>query len=279
MYRMRRWFLAFLLVAVWASCAYASRYKEYDPLGYDVLLRKYVHNGVVDYKALRKDSKNRKALDDYVAMLAKVSPDEYNDWSGASKRAFWINAYNAIALKQVVDKYPCEAQTLYRFAFFPRYSAQNVDGFFKKKKFRVIEDLYSLDMIQRLNLRVRLHDVKTLFATCPAAKGGPALRSGIYDGPHLAEQLEEQIKQTINDPNQVRIDQAARTLYLSPFFKLFGGDFIPLIDRTFDEPTEKEKTTAVREFLMDYVSPDKVEFLKDPTIQIVYIKYDWNLND
>ena len=273
---MRRLALIALFLAVEATQVFAARTKEYDDSGLNSILRQYVHAGKVDYKALRKD---KKPLAAYVENLGKVSADEYNNWSAASKRAFWINAYNAIALKQAADKYPCEAQTLFRFAFFPRYSPQNVNGFFSKRRFRIVEDFYSLELIQRLVLRVRMHDVKTLFATCPGAKGGPVLQSSLYEGPHLKEQLEDQIKRTLADPKQCRIDKAGHALYLSEFFKWFGEDFIPLMDRTFDKPTEQEKTTAVREFIMDYVSKEDAEFLKDPTIQIIYMKYDWALND
>ena len=247
----------------------------YDDAGLNSALQKFVKDGQVNYNSLRRDSKD---LDLYLAGLRQVSRDEYLNWSTASKKAFWINAFNAIAIKQAADHYPCEAQTLFRFALFPRHSPQNVDAFFSKKKFRIIDDLYSLDLLQKLVLRVRMHDAKTLFATCPAARGGPRLRSSAYEGPHLAQQLEEQIKAMLTDPKQFRIDRAAHAVVISDFFKSFGEDFIPLDDRSFDKPTIREKETAVREFIMDYVSKEDAEFLKDPTIKFIYTKYDWTLN-
>ena len=273
--RMRSFPWAILLLTICASHSPAA-WAAYDDAGLNSTLQKYVKDGQVNYNALRQDSKD---LDAYLAGLRQVSRDEYFNWSTASKKAFWINAYNAMAIKQVADHYPCEAQTLFRFALFPRHSPQNVEAFFSKKKFRIIDDLYSLDLIQKLVLRIRMHDPKTLFATCPVARGGPGLRPSVYEGPRLKGQLEEQIKAMVTDPKQFHIDRAAHAVTVSEFFKWFGEDFIPLEDRTFDKPTVKEKETAVREFIMDYVSKDDAEFLKDPTITFHYTKYDWTLNE
>ncbi len=247
----------------------------YDSAPWERLLARHVKDGRVDYQALRKD----KDLDAYVSVLRNTTHAEYSNWSTVSKKAFWINAYNALVLKQVADNYPCESRTLVRAVLFPRYSPQNVKGFFAKKRFRILDELCSLDHIQRVVLRIRFHDVKTLFALCPGAKGGPALRGEAYDGPHLQEQLEERIKRMIADPAQFRIDRAAHAVHASAFFEWFGADFIPLMDRSFDEPTKKEKERAIAEFIMDYVSREDAEFLKDPTIKIEFNKYDWSLND
>ena len=269
---MRSIALAALLLAVGVSYSYA----DYDPSGLDRTLQKYVKEGRVDYPGLRSDSQE---LDRYVKSLRKVSPDEYNNWSSVSRKAFWINAYNAICLKQVIEHYPCEAQTLFRFALFPRHSPQNVDGFFSKKKYRVLDEVYSLDLIQRLVLRVRMHDVKLLFGASPASRGGPRLRSTVYEGPHLKEQLEDQIKDMISRPNHFRIDRSRHAALLSEFFQWFGEDFIPLMDRTFDKPTTKESERATLEFIMDYVPKEDTEFLKDPTVKVDYEKLDWALNE
>ncbi len=264
------------LFAAAILCLQTTAFAAYDSSGLDATLKKYVQNGAVNYRELRRDNK---ALDAYVAGLRVVKGEEYNNWSMASKKAFWINAFHAIALKQVVDHYPCEAQTMYRFARYPRHSSQNIEDFYSKKKFRIMDDLYSLDLILNLVLRIRMHDVKTLFAAALPARGGIKLRSSVYEGPFIKEQLEEQIKQLIADPAQFHIDRASRSVTLPEFFQKYGDDFIPLLDRGFDAPTQREKETAVREFIMDYVSKEDAEFLKDPTITLIYTKFDWTLNE
>ena len=66
----------------------------------DESLDLYVRDGFVYYRALRGD---RSRLDRYVAAIAST------DVAGRPREdqiAFWINAYNAIALKTVIDHYP-----------------------------------------------------------------------------------------------------------------------------------------------------------------------------
>ena len=268
-----------LLAAIFLAVGVSSSFAEYDPSGIDQILHQYVREGRVDYQGLRKDARARQTLDQYLRGARDVSRVEYNNWSMLSKKAFWLNAYNALCLQQVLEKYPCEAQTLFRFALFPRYSPQNVEGFFSKKKHRVLDEFFSLDLIQRMVLLIRLHDITLLFGASPAARGGPRLFSAVYEGPHLKEQLEGQIKNTLSRPECFRVDRADHAVFLSEFFQHFGEDFIPLMDRTFDKPTTKEKERAVLEFLMDYLSKEDKEFLKDPTVKVHYEKFDWALNE
>src|SRR5262245_24342514 len=68
--------------------------------GYHPLLDLYVRDGYVYYRTLKND---RSRLDRYVASLAAASID------GASppeRLAFWLNAYNALVLKTVIDRIP-----------------------------------------------------------------------------------------------------------------------------------------------------------------------------
>src|SRR5258708_21790920 len=66
----------------------------------DTELDAYVRDGLVYYRALKSD---RSKLDAYVASISEVAVD------GAPRNerlAFWINAYNAVVLKTVIDHYP-----------------------------------------------------------------------------------------------------------------------------------------------------------------------------
>ena len=66
----------------------------------DFYFRKYVHNGLVNYQFANSNEKEINAL---YQMIGKL------DLQGASvdeKKAFYINAYNLIVIKQVVNSYP-----------------------------------------------------------------------------------------------------------------------------------------------------------------------------
>jgi len=68
----------------------------------DRVLDTYVRNGLVYYRALRAE---RSSLDRYVASL-DVPAAQVSAWSPAEQQAFWLNAYNALVLRTVVDAYP-----------------------------------------------------------------------------------------------------------------------------------------------------------------------------
>ena len=69
---------------------------------YDALLDLHVRDGLVYYRALQGD---RARLRSYIASLNSPSVvSGYAQWSSDQKKAFWLNAYNALVLQTVVDR-------------------------------------------------------------------------------------------------------------------------------------------------------------------------------
>ena len=72
---------------------------------FNSLLQAHVTDkGIVNYKSFKTDEDQ---LDSYISYLQKTSPD--NLWSENKKRAFWINAYNALTVQLVLKNYPLES--------------------------------------------------------------------------------------------------------------------------------------------------------------------------
>jgi hypothetical protein len=71
----------------------------------DEILDVYVRDGLVYYRALRQE---RRRLDAYVTSLAETAIDSS---SREERLAFWLNAYNALVLKTVIDHYPIPRQS------------------------------------------------------------------------------------------------------------------------------------------------------------------------
>ena len=88
-----------------AASSAASAF-SFDHSAFDALLRKYVKDGMVDYKGLLKD---RAALDGYLKALAGADEKQLEGASKAEKLAFFINAYNAITLERILDHYPVKS--------------------------------------------------------------------------------------------------------------------------------------------------------------------------
>ena len=65
-------------------------------------LKEYVdEEGKVNYSDWKKDTK---LLDDYISSLEENPPAEY--WTKNDSLAYFINAYNAVTIKLILDHYP-----------------------------------------------------------------------------------------------------------------------------------------------------------------------------
>ena len=105
----------------------------------DETLDLYVRDGFVYYRALRSD---RSRLDRYVNAIA---PTDVAGRPRDEQIAFWINAYNAIALKTVVDQYPIPQ----RSKEYPARSIRQVPGAFERNTHRVGGKSVTLDQIEQ----------------------------------------------------------------------------------------------------------------------------------
>ena len=74
------------------------------------ILQEYVkvdnQRSSVNYKALHK---NPGLLARYIALIEKVSKEDYKKFSNDQKLSFLINAYNALTLKLIIDHYPVDS--------------------------------------------------------------------------------------------------------------------------------------------------------------------------
>ena len=64
---------------------------------FDQVLLAHVNEGKVNYLAIKED----KRFKDYLIYLAETNPERFA--TDSEKLAFWINAYNALAIKGITD--------------------------------------------------------------------------------------------------------------------------------------------------------------------------------
>ena len=82
---------------------------DFDHTDWDILLNSnvVVREGgkatQVNYASMSADRADLRA---YLAKLAEISREEFEDWSVASQLAFLINAYNAWTIEIVLSEYP-----------------------------------------------------------------------------------------------------------------------------------------------------------------------------
>ena len=83
----------------------------FDFSGWDVLVKKHVHTATIDgvdlhsvaYKSLKGDPEFKKVIEE----LKTASLDDLK--TKEEKLSFWINVYNVLAVKVVVDHYPVKS--------------------------------------------------------------------------------------------------------------------------------------------------------------------------
>ncbi len=229
----------------------------------DQLLDAYVRDGLVYYRALRAD---RARLDRYVASLN--TPDvaaAAESWDKPRQMAFWINAYNAIALQTGVEHYPS--------------SMRQVPGAFDRIRHAVAGKSLTLDQIETTILAA-YGDPRVYLVLGRSAMGSGRLRSEAFSGPRLEAQLEQSAQQFATDPDRVRVDPLAGTLSVSPLFSWRAQPFIEgYTEKSLTLPGRTPIELAIVGFIRPYLLAPEREFLEKNTFRLVYLDFDWKLND
>lgn len=220
---------------------------------WDVLLKKHVLSGKVNYKGFIQDKAGLKA---YLQKLATIDISAY---SQNEKLAYWINAYNAYTVKLIVDNYPLK-------------SIRDLSSPWKKKFCRVAGKTVSLDFIEHKILRKEFSEPRIHFAIVCASIGCPDLQPFAYRATHIEAQLGTVARKFFTSPKHFKIipdEEDGRYIYIhiSKIFQWFGDDF---------GPNKKARVS----FFIQYAEGENLGLLKHAeTIVIKYLKYDWSLND
>ena len=204
-------------------------------------------NGGFDYAGAT--GQDRKRLAAYLANLgdadpSKMTPDE--------RKAFYINAYNAVAISTVLEHYPTK-------------SILDIDGSFKKLTHRVGGEMLTLDAVE--NKLRESNDSRIHFAIVCASKSCPPLAAKAYSAAALSAELDRQGRAFVGDASKNRIDLGKGKVALSKIFywnrKEFerdgGGSLVKEVAKFVSDP-------ATAAWLAAY--PKEPEFLE----------YDWALN-
>jgi Protein of unknown function, DUF547 len=222
---------------------------------YNTLLGTYVNEaGLVNYEAWQANPDDLAKLQGYVDELASF---DTTTLTGAEQLAFWINAYNASALLEVLRRYPVDSIRPNTLGVIPERS------FFVDAKHVIGGQTYSLDGIENDVLRT-LGEPRIHFAIVCASQSCPKLLSEAYDARKLNGQLDRQGQSFVNDMTRNQFDTATNTAKLSKIFDWFKGDF--------------ESKGGVTSFLLTFAEGDAKTVLENPSLKIQYLTYNWALN-
>ena len=131
--------VATVLTGWWVPTTGATQPDE--TAGLDRLIDLYVRDGFVYYAALKFE---RASLGRYIGSVTK-EPAGFKEWSPNVKMSFWLNVYNALVLRTVVDHYPTQGNS----SNYPSASIRQVPGAFDRRGHRVIGRTLTLDEIEQ----------------------------------------------------------------------------------------------------------------------------------
>ena len=233
---------AFLLLS---SCAAAAAVP--DPAPFDAVLTARAKNGGFDYRG--STGQDRKRLAAYLANLADARPREM---SADERKAFYVNAYNAMAIGIVLDRYPVK-------------SIRDVDGAFGKIRRRIGGQELTLDDIEN---RLRdLGDPRFHFAIVCVSESCPPLAPAAYRAETISAELDRQGRAFVNDPRRNVIDRAAGRVALSKIFDWNRKEF------------ERDAGSIPKSVARYVKDPESASWLVSKAAPApTFLDYDWSLN-
>lgn len=207
----------------------------------DVFFDTYIKAGKVDYRSLKSHPQELEGL---LLLAKKVSISKNN---ASVFQAFWINTYNLLVIKGVVDHYPLN-------------SPLDVDGFFDKIAYEVGGMNITLNELEHQLLRENFPDEPRFhFVLVCAGLGCPPITDKAYLPTSLEAQLEAQTSKAMNDPNFIR--NTDDRVMVSQIFEWYAADF-------------SRNGNGLIDFINRYRDPDLSADAK-----IGFYPYDWKLND
>lgn len=217
-----------------------------DPAPFDAVLSARARGGGFDYRGAT--GQDRKRLAAYLANLGDARP---SGMTADEKKAFYVNAYNAMAIAIVLERYPIE-------------SIRDVAGAFKKITRRVGGETLSLDDIED-ELRA-LGDARFHFAIVCVSESCPPLAPRAYTAETVSAAFDRQGRAFVNDPKRNVIDRLAGKLALSKIFDWNRREF------------EKE-AGSISNYVARY-APDRATaaWLASGAPKPRFLEYDWALN-
>lgn len=237
----------------------------------DRILDLYVRDGLVYYRALRAE---RSALDRYVLSL-RAAPAGFDGWSIGQRIAFWLNGYNALVLRTVVDHYPIRGDS----PGYPPDSIRQIPGAFEGITHTVAGRELTLDAIES-SVLASLGDPRVFLALGRGAVGSGRLRSEAYSAERLEEQLAAVVEEFATEPWGVVLDRLAETVRVSPIFGWRREAFIrAYADHGWTDSGRSPIERAVLNLVESSLFPSERAFLAQNTFSFEYQEFDWRLND
>ncbi len=217
------------------------------PFSHDLfqnVISQYVDDGNVNYPGISTSN----SYHAYISQLEKPTHFQKSN----EELSYWINAYNALAIKGILDGRSPES-------FFGKV------GYFYNAEYLVnglTINLYDLEH----DVIIPLGEPRIHFALNCASASCPVLNSTVYQADKLEQQLENAATRFINDSSRNRFEHQTKTAYISKIFDWFEDDFV-------------KHSGTIHNYLALYIKDETVSTaLANNEYEIKFMEYDWSLN-
>ena len=227
-----------ILLFLFTNLAYAQNINQDFFQITESFLKEHVKNKLFDYPKA-KNSNELKTL------IATIENADLSNATPATKKAFYINAYNLHVINAIVKAHPIE-------------SVQSISGFFDKTKVTIAGEQFTLNQFEKERLLAVYQDARLHFVLVCGAVACPPITDFAYQPETLEQQLDQQTKLALDNPAFLKAN--SNELGLSQIFKWYPDDFGGSSEG-FINFINKYKTYAV-----------------PTTAKISYYDYDWTLN-
>ncbi len=197
-------------------------------------------DGKINYAKLKKSPGELMYILDNVIKL-KIDAEEKD-----TKIAFWINSYNLLIIRSIIENYPVK-------------SVHFVNDFFDKK-LQIANGEFTLNEIEDV-LKDLIKDPGTHFVLANGSNSGPKLLNSAYLPETVNYQISYQLKTAINRPGSIKYNKDSNSVEIPTVFELHKSDFVTQYFNQID-------------FLNIFL-----EKKLDNKLQISYSKFDWSLNE
>ena len=239
-----------------ATNAYSTAVIDHAP--WDGLLKRYLRpgeDGLNRFAYGAVTAEDREILEAHLQAMTSLPIGRYHR---REQLAYWINLYNLLTVKVVLDHYP--VASIRDIDISPGLFG---DGPWEKKLITISGEEVSLNDIEHRILRPIWSDPRIHYAVNCAAVGCPNLRGEAYRGAAVERQLTDAAKAFINSPRALWWTQdgfAVSSIY-AWFQEDFGGS-----------------DSGILTHLGDYAADDLRQRI-GRVVEIVDHDYDWSLND
>ena len=205
----------------------------------DAFFKKNVDYGRVDYANLKNDSQ-------LASLITTIENANLDNVSDATKKAFYINAYNIHVINSATKLYPTN-------------SVQSGGGFFDRMKVKVAGKNSTLNNLEKQNLLNPYGDARLHFVLVCGALGCPPITDYAYQPDQLELQLEKQTTLALNNPKFIKVNN--KGFELSQIFKWYASDF-----------------GGSKNAILTFINKYRIKSISE-SAKVSYYEYDWSLND